>query len=91
MTNYKDFANKVKEIAEKVAEYKDLPFNKRPIPEMRRLSATILQLLLTDVEDAPANFCWGRDPLFLELGGTRKHLGNLMNPNCTPVVVYEVH
>ena len=88
--NYKDFANKVREIKEKVAAFRKLPFADRPIPEMKQLYREIFQLLLTDVEDVPENFCWGRDPLFLTLGSVRTEIGVLMNPNSTKVVVWEV-
>lgn len=82
--NYKDFQKSVKVICAKVAKYAALPLQNRPVAEMRNFRKQILQILLAEVEGAPANF--GRDPAFKALGNARTELSRLYGKR----VIYEV-
>ncbi len=88
---YQQFGDKVCEVETRAAAYEAMPYEVRPVAEIHGLMNELLQLILTNVDNTPDGFCWGKDPYFTRLGRVRAHLGVLINPNASAKVVYAVH
>lgn len=88
---YQQFGDKVCEVETRAAAYEAMPYEVRPVAEIHGLMNELLQLILTNVDNTPDGFCWGKDPYFTRLGRVRAHLGVLINSNASAKVVYAVH